>query len=401
MAVERERIPAVVVLMLILIGSIVIYLLLVPAPVAYKLLGINNTSVSTPSVPAGEYYQNLDTYIGGNSKSVNTSYTLGTFGVNYPIINSTIFNASSVSIGSSIFGSSSYNINLNLSQSSDYFIEITVQSVSGTPRLSFSLNGNSFFSTLPAKNETIIKEIPNTGTGKYVLSVTDSLNGFALSQSFKLAKIKIIKEQGKNNANILPIKVLTFSGVGDYSIVYTPIGYGNLNVSVNGQVISSINNGDNSQLTVNIPSIVISKAIRNSNLSSSSIILPLLFNVGFQPAENVSYEIANAYLNYTIPYIAANSPTVYYSVNATHGNYLLTLYVSSIIRKGNIYLYFTPSGANLTIAANTLSDGENVLLIPSNFIGVTATNGNYSGTIKLSTSGLVIPSYISIKSIKG
>ncbi|MCL4362320.1 MAG: hypothetical protein OH338_03070 [Candidatus Parvarchaeota archaeon] len=401
MAVERERIPAVVVLMLILIGSIVIYLLLVPAPVAYKLLGINNTSVSTPSVPAGEYYQNLDTYIGGNSKSVNTSYTLGTFGVNYPIINSTIFNASSVSIGSSIFGSSSYNINLNLSQSSDYFIEITVQSVSGTPRLSFSLNGNSFFSTLPAKNETIIKEIPNTGTGKYVLSVTDSLNGFALSQSFKLAKIKIIKEQGKNNANILPIKVLTFSGVGDYSIVYTPIGYGNLNVSVNGQVISSINNGDNSQLTVNIPSIVISKAIRNSNLSSSSIILPLLFNVGFQPAENVSYEIANAYLNYTIPYIAANSPTVYYSVNATHGNYLLTLYVSSIIRKGNIYLYFTPSGANLTIAANTLSDGENVLLIPSNLIGVTATNGNYSGTIKLSTDGLVIPSYISIKSVKG
>ncbi len=401
MAVERERIPAVVVLMLILIGSIVIYLLLVPAPVAYKLLGINNTSVSTPSVPAGEYYQNLDTYIGGNSKSVNTSYTLGTFGVNYPIINSTIFNASSVSIGSSIFGSSSYNINLNLSQSSDYFIEITVQSVSGTPRLSFSLNGNSFFSTLPAKNETIIKEIPNTGTGKYVLSVTDSLNGFALSQSFKLAKIKIIKEQGKNNANILPIKVLTFSGVGDYSIVYTPIGYGNLNVSVNGQVISSINNGDNSQLTVNIPSIVISKAIRNSNLSSSSIILPLLFNVGFQPAENVSYEIANAYLNYTIPYIAANSPTVYYSVNATHGNYLLTLYISSIIRKGNIYLYFTPSGANLTIAANTLSDGENVLLIPSNLIGVTATNGNYSGTIKLSTDGLVIPSYISIKSVKG
>ena len=290
---------------------------------------------------------------------------------------------------------------MNLSQSAEYFIEVTVQSVSGTPKLSFSLNGNSFFSTLPAENETIIKEIPKSGTGKYVLSVTDSLNGFALSQSFKLAKIKVIKEQGKNNANILPVKVLTFSGVGDYSIVYTPIGYGNLNVSVNDQVISSINNGSNSQLTVNIPSVVISKAIRASNISSSSIILPLLFNVGFQPAENVSYEIANAYLNYTIPYIAANSPTVYYSVNATQGNYLLTLYVSSIIRKGNIYLYFTPSGANLTIAANTLSDGENVLLIPSNFIGVTATNGNYSGTIKLSTSGLVIPSYISIKSIKG
>lgn len=401
MVVERERIPAVVVLMLILIGSIVIYLLLVPPPVAYKLLGINNTSVSTPSIPAGEYYQNLDTYIGGNSKSVNTSYTLGTFGVNYPLFNSTIFNASTVSIGSSIFGSSSYNIDLNLSQSSDYFIKIIVQSVSGTPKLSLSLNGNSFFSTLPVKNETIIKEIPASQTGKSILSITDSLNGFALSQSFKLAKIEVIKEQGKNNANILPIKVLTFSGVGDYSIVYTPIGYGNLNVSVNGQVISSINNGNNSEITVNIPSIVISKAIRASNLSSSSIILPLLFNVGFEPAENVSYEIANAYLNYTIPYIASNSPTVYYSVNATKGNYLLTLYISSIIRKGNIYLYFTPSGANLTIAANTLSDGENVLLIPSNLIGVTATNGNYSGTIKLSTNGLVIPSYISLKSVKG
>ena len=401
MAVERERIPAVVALMLILIGSIVIYLLLVPPPVAYKLLGINNTGVTTPSIPVGEYYQNLNTYIGGNSQPVNTSYVLGTFGVNYPIVNSTIFNASQVSIGSSIFGSSSYDISLNLSQSSTYFIEVTVQSVSGTPKLSFSLNGNSFFSTLPAGNETITEKIPAGKAGKNIIAITDSLNGFALSQSFKLAKIEVINEQGKNNANTVPVKVLTFSGVGDYSIVYTPIGYGDLNVSVNNEVISSISVGNDSQIAVNIPSMVISKAVRSSNLSSSSVVLPLLFNVGFQPARNVSYEIADAYLNYTIPYIAANSPTVYYSVNATKGNYMLTLYVSSVVRKGNIYLYFTPSGANLTIADNTLSDGENVLLIPSNLIGVTATNGNYSGTIKLSTNGLVIPSYISIKSVNG
>ena len=357
MAVERERIPAVVVLMLILIGSIVFYLLLVPPPVAYKLLGINNTSVTTPSIPAGEYYQNLNTYIGGNSQPVNTSYVLGTFGVNYPIVNSTIFNASQVSIGSSIFGSSSYDISLNLSQSAAYFIEVTVQSVSGTPKLSFSLNGNSFFSTLPASNETITEKIPAGKTGKNIIAITDSLNGFALSQSFKLAKIEVINEQGKNNANTVPVKVLTFSGVGDYSIVYTPIGYGDLNVSVNNEVISSISVGNDSQITVNIPSMAISKAVRSSNLSSSSVVLPLLFNVGFQPARNVSYEIADAYLNYTIPYIAANSPTVYYSVNATKGNYMLTLYVSSVVRKGNIYLYFTPSGANLTIADNTLSSG--------------------------------------------
>ena len=400
MALERERIPAVVVLMLILIGSIVIYLLLVPPPVAYKLLGINNSNVSVPSIPVGEYYQNLNTYIGGNSQPVNTSYLLGTFGVNYPIVNSTIFNSSQVSVSSSIFGSSSYDISLNLSQSSAYFIEVVVESVSGTPKLSFSLNGNSFFSTLPSSNEIINEEIPAGKTGKNVIAITDNLNGFALSQSFKLAKIEIIREQGKNNANNVPIKVLTFSGVGDYSVVYTPIGYGNLNVSVNNQVISSIRIGNDSQLTVNIPSIIISKAIRASNLSSSSIVLPLLFNVDFQPALNVSYEIANAYLNYTIPYIAANSPTFYYSVNATNANYLLTLYVSSIVRKGNVYLYFTPSGANLTIAANTLSDGENVLLIPSNFIGATETNGNYSGTIKLSTNGLIIPLYVSIKSVK-
>lgn len=401
MAVERERIPAVVVLMLILIGSIVIYLLLVPPPVAYKLLGINNTSVTTPSIPVGEYYQNITTYIGGNSQPINTSYVLGTFGVSYPLINSTIFNASQVSIGSSIFGSSSYDISLNLSQSYTYFIKVTVQSVSGTPKLSFSLNGNSFFSTLPASNETIIEKIPASKSSKDIITITDSLNGFALSQSFKLAKVEIIKEYGKSNANTIPIKVLTFSGVGDYSIVYTPIGYGDLNVSVNNEVISSITRGNDSQMTANIPSIIISKAIRSSNISSSSIVLPLLFNVGFQPAHNASYEIADAYLDYTIPYIAANSPTVYYSVNATKENYMLTLYVSSIIRKGNIYLYFTPSGANLTIAGNTLSDGENVLLIPSDLIGVTAINGNYSGTIKLSTNGLVIPSYISIKSIKG
>ncbi|MCL5106655.1 MAG: hypothetical protein M1322_00840 [Candidatus Parvarchaeota archaeon] len=401
MAVERERIPAVVALMLILIGSIVIYLLLVPPPVAYKLLGINNSSVSTPSIPAGEYYYGLNTYIGGNSQPVNDSYTLGTFGVDYPLINSTVFNASGVSIGSSIFGSSSYDINLNSSQSYLYFVEITVQSVSGTPKLTLSLNGNSFFSTLPAGNETIIKEIPAGKAGKDVLSVTDSLNGFALSQSFKLSKIEVIKEYGKNNEQVIPVKVLTFSGVGDYSIGYSPIGYGNLNVSVNGQTISSISNGNDSQITVDIPSIVISKAVRASNLSSSSIILPLLFNVGFQPEQNVSYEIADAYLNYRIPYIAENSPTIYYSVNATNGNYLLTLYVSSIIQNGNVYLYFTPSGANLTISADTLSTGENVVLIPASDLGVNAVNGNYSGTIKMSANGLIIPSYLSIKSVNG
>lgn len=401
MAIERERIPAVVVLMLILVGSVVIYILIVPPPVAYKLLGINNTTVAIPSIPAGEYYQNLNTYIGGNSKPVNTSYLLGTFGVNYPLINSTIFNASGVSIGSSILGSSSYNINLNLSSSSEYFIEITVQSVSGTPKLSFSLNGNSFFSTQPSSNETIVKEIPTGKSGNNILSITDSLNGFALSQSFKLSKIAVIREQGKNNANTIPVKVLTFSGIGDYSIVYTPIGYGSLNVSVNNDVISSIDSGDDSQLSVSIPSILISKAVRSANISSSSIILPLLFNVGFEPAQKVSYEIADAYLNYEIPYIAANSPTVYYSVNATSGNYLLTLYVSSVIKNGNVYIYFTPSGYNLTIAASTLSDGENVILVPSNYIGVNAVNGNYSGTIKLSTDGLLIPSYISIKSVNG
>ncbi len=401
MAIERERIPAVVILMLILIGSIVIYLLLVPPPVAYKLLGINNTTTVTPSIPAGEYYQNLNTYIGGNSQPINTSYTLGTFGVNYPIINSTVFNTSEVSIGSSIFGSSSYDMDLNFSKSSVYFIEITVQSVSGTPKLSFSLNGKSFFSTLPAKNVTIIEQVPASSLTKNIISITDSLNGFALSQSFKLSKIEIIKEAGKNNEDIIPVKILTFSGVGDYSIDYTPIGYGGLNVSVNNQVISSITSGTDAEITASIPSIIISKAVRNSNLSSSSIILPLNFNVAFQPSENVSYEIADASLNYKIPYIASNSPTVYYSVNATNSSYLLTLYVSSIIKNGSISLYFTPSNTNLTIAANTLSIGENVLFLPASDIGINAVKGNYSGTIKLSTNGLVIPSYISIKSVEG
>ena len=89
------------------------------------------------------------------------------------------------------------------------------------------------------------------------------------------------------------------------------------------------------------------------------------------------------------------SPTIYYSVNATNGNYLLTLDISSIITKGNVYLYFTPSGENLTMPASTLSSGENVVLIPASYLG-TAANGNYSGTIKFSTKGLLIPSYISM-----
>jgi hypothetical protein len=401
MAIERERIPAVVVLMLILVGSVVIYLLLVPPPVAYRLLGINNSTSHVSSIPYGEYYTNINTYVGSNSNPVNTTYTIGTFGVDYPLLNSTVFNKTSVSIGSSILGSSSYDINFNASQQSVYFIKIRVQSVSGTPELSFSLNGHKFFSTLPANNETIQEKIPISGSGKNILSVTDSLNGFALTQSFTLSSIEIIKESGKNNLYSVPINVLTFSGVGDYSLSYIPIGYGGLNVSINNQVISSINYGNDSQTTVNIPSIVVSKAISSSNLSSSSVILPILFNVAFQPAENVSYEIADASLNYKIPYIAENSPTLYYSVNATTGNYLLTFYVNSVITKGNVYFYFTPSGENLTMPANTVSSGENVLLIPSSYLGSSPSNGNYSGTVKISSNGLIIPRYLSLKAVAG
>ncbi len=396
MVVERERIPAVVILLLMLIGSVVIYLLLVPPPVAYKLLGINNTSTSVPTIPKGEFYKSLNIYIGGNSKPINTSYSIGTFGVDFPISNSTIFNKSDISIGSSIFGSSSYNLDFNSSQNSTYFLIVKVESVSGSPKMTFSLNGKSFFSTLPAKNETITEKIPVNSNSKNLLSITDSLNGFAFTQSFKLSNVQVVEEKGKNNAYSIPIKILTFSGVGDYSLDYTPIGYGLLNVYINNQIVSSINSGNDTQQEVNIPPNVISRAIRNSN--ASSVVFPVEFNVAFQPAENVSYEIANAALNYEIPFIAENSPSIYYSVNATKSNYILTFDVSSIIDKGNVYFYFTPSGSNVTMAASQLSSGENVLLIPSTYLG-NPSNGNYSGTIKISSNGLVIPSFISLKSL--
>jgi hypothetical protein len=366
--------------------------------VAYKLLGINNTTTTKPSIPTGEYYAQLNTYLGGNSKPFNTSYAIGTFAVDYPILNTTVFNKTSVSIGSSILGSSSYNIDFNGSQQSTYFIEVTVKSVSGSPKMSFSLNGNSFFSTIPAKNETIIEKIPGSSVAKDILSITDSLNGFAFTQSFTLSSIKVIQETGKNRGYSVPVKVLTFSGIGDYSLDYTPIGYGSLTVSINNQIVSNISSGQDSEQIINIPSIVISKAIRNSN-ESNSVILPVSFNVVFQPAKNVSYEIADASMNYNIPFIAENSPTLYYSVNAVKGNYILTLDVNSIIKSGNVYLYFTPSGKNLTMNSSSLSSGENVLLIPSSYLGNNASSGNYSGTIELSSNGLVIPSYISLKSV--
>ncbi len=398
MSIERERVPAVVILILLLIGAVVIYVLLLPAPVAYKLLGINNTSVVTPSIPTGEYFHYLNTYIGGNSQPINTTYTIGTFGVDYPLLNSTIFNKTGVSIGSSILGSSSYNFDFNSSKQAVYFIEITVQSVSGTPKMSFSLNGHSFFSTLPIKNETIIEKVPAALQGKNILSITDSLNGFAFTQSFTLSSVKIVKETGKNNEYTVPVKVLTFSGVGDYSIEYTPIGIGGLNVSINNELVSSIKSGDDVLQNISIPTSIVSMAIKNSNSPSSSLILPLLFNVAFQPAENVSYEIADASLDYEIPFIAQNSPAVYYSVNATKGNYILTLDIESIVRKGNVYLYFTPSGENLTMNAAKLSSGENIFVIPYDYLG-SPSSGNYSGTIEISSNGLVIPSYISLKSI--
>ena len=400
MADNREKIPAVVILMIMLISSVVIYILLVPPPVAYKLLGINNTTTSPGfTVPAGAFFKNISTYIGGYPNPQLQNYPIGTFGVSYTQKNYTVFSKKSLAVSSSLFGSSSYNLFFNNTPSDTYYLLMNVGSVSGSPKLAVSVNGSQIYSVLPTTNESIAIKLPSVDSEKALLSVTNYLNGFAFSQSFTLDNVKLIKQIGNSSNMTSAVKVMTFSGIGDYYLNYTPLGSGNMSVYINGIEVSSISGTNTKTTSVTIPPSVIASAVRAAGSSQDSTVLPLTFNVSFEPGKQASYEIANAGVSYQIPSIAGNKISLYYNVSSTASNYAMVLDVASIINSGNLTITINPSGFSTEIPADKLAVGQNAVILSPSDLGGNSQNGAFTGTVTLSSNGLIIPESITIKPV--
>jgi hypothetical protein len=394
----RERISAAVILIIFLIGAIVIYLVMIPQPVAYNLLfgNFSQSSGSTPPpppTPLGSFYTPLSSYIGGNPTVFNTTYSLGTFAVSYSRVNSTVGGSSPFSLTSSIFGSSSSSIGFYGTPSDAYFLTINLSSVSGSPKLVASLNGNDFYNTLPPSNEIITLKLPNVNNGKNIVSVTNNLNGFAFTQGIDFNNISITQMASLNSSKTLTASIPTLSGLGNFYMQYTPIGYGNLSISANGYDLARISNGTDTPTTILLPPSVVNSAVG----SGTSAILPATFNLGFVVEPATTYEIANTGIVYQTPVITVNSPTVQYSIKETDGEYVMILYVNSIIKQGNVTFGFYPSGKTYQISAANLATGENIIILSNASLAGQTINGNYTGTVTMSSNGLIIPQYLSIK----
>ncbi len=394
----RERVPAAVILIIFLIGAIVIYLVTIPQPVAYSLVFGNFSNShsgtnSTSSAQHGSYYDQLTAYIGGNPSTVNTTYSIGTFSASYNEYNSTVGGANTFTLTSSIFGSSSYNMGFNGSSADTYFLAINITSVSGTPKLRLSLNGNYFYTVIPAGNEQILLQLPAAINGKNTLSIYNNLNGFAFTQAISFSEVAITQMAGDNASHYGTVTALTLSGLGNYYLTYTPIGYGNLTISANGYDLTKLSAASDTPTTIMLPSDVVNKAIG----SGASAILPATFNLGFVVSQSSTYEIANAGLVYEMPYVAPNTISVPYSVKGTSGEYVMTFYVDSIMEPGSVSFTFYPSGQSYQISAANLVAGENIIILPNSALSVTQLDGNYTGTMSISSTGLVIPQYVQIK----
>ncbi len=392
----RERIPVVVMLIIAMIGFIIVYLLMVPPQTAYNLISGNITTPApanvTPSHPPGSFYYPFTSYIGGISSGKSFNYQIGTFGVSYLQKNVTLLNKTQFSLSASIFGSSSYTINFNGSQSDQYLLVVHVASVSGNPRLTVSLNGNKFASNILSSGSVLYLELPTVSNKSNSLSMVVSINGFAFWQSASFSSVAFVQSTSNLAANIVPVKVLTLSGLGLYTISYSPIGTGNLNITVNNNVISQISSGSDSTENVTIPQSVVSAAIPQS----SSVVLPVTFNVGFVPSKGVHYEISNAELVYSLPQIKYNNVTFPFSVVSSSTEYESVFYLNQILYSGSVTFSFYPSGYKYTIPSSNLTTGENVMIFPSYYLSGNNANGNYTGTITVSTNGLIIPQYLSI-----
>ncbi len=396
---QRERVSAAVVLIIFLIGAIIAYLIIIPPPTSYSLVFGNFSSSSSsgshtpPPVQQPGFFYNLTSYVGGNPISENLTYPVGTFGVFYNEANSTLSTQGSFSLTSSLIGSASYNVGVNTNTQDTYFLVMNISSVSGPPILKVALNGNYFYQEAPSSGVVVLK-MPQANSGKNTISIYNDLNGFAFSQSIDFNSISVIQESPNNVSSVNQVVIPTFDGLGNFYVQYTPIGTGNLNVGLNGYTLSAAGQSNGTPMTIRVPPSVIDQMIP----TGSSPILPMNFELGFIVSPNSRYEIANAAMVYQTPYLAQNNLTIPYTVQVSNSDYVLTLYVNSIIKSGNIDFTVYPSGATFNMSSSKLTTGENVLVLPySDFAGSQSGN-SYTGTITMTSDGLVIPEYVSLRS---
>lgn len=390
----RERVSAAVILIVFLIAAVFIYLIMLPPNVTYSLIYGNfsnsNNSNSTQA-PTGSFYSPVNSYVGSNPNIQNFSYPLGTFGVSYSTQNSTLSSSSPFKLTSSIFGASSYNIGFNGSSSDKYFVSINLGKVSGSPNLKISLNGNYFYSTIPVSGENITLPIVNASNGKNTLSIYNYLNGFAFTQSISFSNVSVTQVHEVSGSYTVSTTVATFDGLGNFYLDFTPIGHGNLTVLVNSEDITSIASGSDYPVSAKLPTSVVNSAVSSANLSAD-------FSTKFMTSgSNSTYDIANANIVYSMPIIAPQDATIPYSITKISGQYTLTFYISTIVNNGDLVFSFYPSGNSFTIQSSNLGTGINELVVPASALSGQISNGNYTGSISVSSTGLMALKYLDIK----
>ncbi|MBE5728647.1 hypothetical protein IHE51_02190 [Candidatus Parvarchaeota archaeon] len=392
-----ERISAAVVVLVFLVIGVLLYLFLIPPAAVTSLVGnftnltyTNTTRIVTSNVSS---YYPITSYIGGNNQTVNFTYPLEGFTVSYSEVNSSI-SEKPFTLTSSIFGSASNNMKFTGNGTDSYYLLLNVSSVSGTPYLKLQINGKYFYSSIAEKGVLKIA-VPSVSTGSNVLSIDNYLNGFALSQSISFSNVSLIQSSYLNTKFSKSIGVSSMLGLGNYILQFTPIGYGNMSVSANGVNIYSLINGSNAPLSVSIPESVVNSAISTSKSVSNGVV-PLTFNFLFSVSQGGRYVVADDGLLYELPPIPVKEVSIPYSVKASSSSYIFSLYVSSIVRLGYINFTLYPSGVSFSIPASSLSNGENIVVEPSSYLAGNEVNGKYTGTVTLSSDGLIMPSSLTI-----
>jgi hypothetical protein len=392
-----ERISAAVVVLVFLVIGVLLYLFLIPPAAVTSLVGnftnltyTNTTRIVTSNVSS---YYPITSYIGGNNQTVNFTYPLEGFTVSYSEVNSSI-SEKPFTLTSSIFGSASNNMKFTGNGTDSYYLLLNVSSVSGTPYLKLQINGKYFYSSIAEKGVLKIA-VPSVSTGSNVLSIDNYLNGFALSQSISFSNVSLIQSSYLNTKFSKSIGVSSMLGLGNYILQFTPIGYGNMSVSANGVNIYSLTNGSNAPLSVSIPESVVNSAISTSKSVSNGVV-PLTFNFLFSVSQGGRYVVADDDLLYELPPIPVKEVSIPYSVKASSSSYIFSLYVSSIVRSGYINFTLYPSGVSFSIPASSLSNGENIVVEPSSYLAGNEVNGKYTGTVTLSSDGLIMPSSLTI-----
>ncbi|MCL5009745.1 MAG: hypothetical protein M1433_02075 [Candidatus Parvarchaeota archaeon] len=395
----RERVTAAVILIVFLMAAIFLYLILLPQPVTYSLIygNFNNNSISNNTshnpIPNSFYYP-ISSYVGGNQLPSNYSYQMGTFDVSYNVYNSTTYTNSPFSLSSSIFGPSSYNIGFNGSMSDAYFIGIRVGSVSGSPNLKLSLNGNNFYTGAASSGENLTLSVPGVINGKNTITISNYLNGFAFSQSIDFSNVSVTQMYKVSVSHSTSTSINTLDGLGNFYLQFTPIGQGPLSVYINGQQLTALTTGNDNPTTMIIPSEIVNNATAQSNSPATPVTFNTVFSVEGQGS---SYEIANCNIVYSEPNIALQKVVIPYSVKQSSSGYVLVLYVSSILKEGDTNFELYPSGDIFQIASSALTVGQNALVLPSGALSGEPFNGNFTGTITVSSTGLIIPKYLDLK----